>query len=191
MSAARKPVPRGLVAAPHFAADAPAASADVAIGVRAAGWRRAVPRAASLCRRAVAAALQESGAARPGESAVVLADDRLVRRLNRDWRGKDAPTNVLAFPSDPPDDPSAADPPLLGDVVIALGTVRREARSDDKPVADHLAHLVIHGTLHLLGHDHQRARQAARMEALEVAALARLGIANPYRDAHTRNGRRR
>jgi probable rRNA maturation factor len=138
----------------------------------------------------VAAAVQESGAAQPGEIAVVLADDRLVRRLNRDWRGKDAPTNVLAFPSDPPDDPTAADP-LLGDVVIALGTVRREARAEDKPIADHLAHLVIHGTLHLLGHDHQRARQAARMEALEAAALARLGIANPYRDAHTRNGRRR
>lgn len=167
------------------------ADGGVAIVMRADGWRRDVPRAAALCRRAVAATLHEAGAARSGEISVVLADDRLVRRLNRDWRGKDAPTNVLAFPSDEPDDLPVADPPLLGDVVIALGTVRREARAEKKTVADHLAHLVVHGTLHLLGHDHQTARQAARMEALETAALARLGIANPYDDAHTKSGRRR
>lgn len=182
MSTVRKPArPR-----PRDAADG-----SVAITLRADGWRRAVPRAAALCRRAVAAALQEADAVRPAEISVVLADDRLVRRLNRDWRGKDAPTNVLAFPSDEADDLTSAEPPLLGDVVIALGTVRREARADAKTVADHLAHLVVHGTLHLLGHDHQTARQAARMEALEAAALARLGIANPYRDAHTKGGRRR
>jgi probable rRNA maturation factor len=168
-----------------------AAEGGVAIALRAEGWRRAVPRAAALCRRAVAAALREAGAAQPGEISVVLADDRLLRRLNRDWRGKDAATNVLAFPSDVSDDPAAAAEPLLGDVVIALGTVRREARAEAKTVADHLAHLVVHGTLHLLGHDHQTARQAARMEALEAAALGRLGIANPYRDAQTGSGRRR
>lgn len=159
------------------------APADVAITVRASAWRRAVPGAAALCRRAVAAALDEAGARRPGEISIVLADDRMVRRLNRDWRGKDAATNVLAFPAD---DAGAATntPALLGDVVVALGTTRREARAEAKRISDHLAHLVVHGTLHLLGHDHDTDRQAARMEALEVAALERLGIANPYRDAH-------
>jgi probable rRNA maturation factor len=167
------------------------ADGAVAVMVRAEGWRRAVRGAVALCRRAVAAALDEAGVARPGEIAVVLADDRLVRRLNRDWRGKDAATNVLAFPADTPDEAPGAAPVLLGDVVIALGTTRREARAEAKVLADHLAHLVVHGTLHLLGHDHQTDRPAARMEALEAAALARMGIANPYRDTHTKARPRR
>jgi len=182
MSSARKPARRSPRAA---------ANGAVAVVVRAQGWRRAVPGATALCRRAVTAALHEAGVPKPGEIAVVLADDRLVRRLNRDWRGKDAPTNVLAFPSDSPGETPAAAPALLGDVVVALGTMRREARAEAKALAHHLAHLVVHGTLHLLGHDHQTDRQAARMEALEAAALARLGIADPYRDAHTKAGLRR
>ena len=158
----------------------------IAVAVRAAAWRRALPGAVALCRRAVAAALEEAGIPDGGEVSVVLADDRLVRRLNRDWRGKDAATNVLAFPADDANGraPAGHAPALLGDVVVALGTARREARAEAKRLADHLAHLVVHGTLHLLGHDHATDRQAARMESMEAAALARLGIANPYRGGH-------
>ena len=114
---------------------------------------------------------------------ITLTDDGEQRRLNRTWRGKDAPTNVLAFPAA---DPAAAPPPgapcLLGDVVLALGTIRREAAEQDKPFIDHLRHLVVHGVLHLLGHDHQSPAEAAAMEAREIAILAELGVPDPYRD---------
>ncbi|MGH7092280.1 MAG: rRNA maturation RNase YbeY [Stellaceae bacterium] len=114
---------------------------------------------------------------------ITLTDDGEQRRLNRTWRGKDAPTNVLAFPAT---DPAAAPPPgvpcLLGDVVLALGTIRREAAEQDKPFIDHLRHLVVHGVLHLLGHDHQNPAEAAAMETREIAILAELGVPDPYRD---------
>jgi probable rRNA maturation factor len=114
---------------------------------------------------------------------ITLADDDTQRALNRTWRGKDTPTNVLAFPiADPamPVPPGA--PLLLGDIVLAFETVRREAAEQDKPLADHLRHLVVHGVLHLLGYDHENAADAATMEAREIAILAELGVPNPYRD---------
>jgi probable rRNA maturation factor len=118
------------------------------------------------------AARSTSGA----ELAIVLTNDSAIRELNRTWRGKDAPTNVLAFPTDS----QAAPHRLLGDVVIAYETLAREAKTERKPFDHHLAHLAVHGFLHLCGYDHETDRKAAAMERLETAILARLGIPDPY-----------
>lgn len=162
----------------------------VAVLTRAAGWRRALPGRVQLARRAARAAIEAVApagtGARTGELSVVFADDALVHRLNRDWRGKDMPTNVLSFPATGAAGAPPPAPSLLGDVVIALETVAAEARAQKKPLADHVAHLVTHGVLHLLGHDHVRAAAARRMEAIEVQTLARLGVPDPYRSARPR-----
>ena len=116
---------------------------------------------------------------RPGELSLVLADDAMVRELNRDWRDKDKPTNVLSFPAeDEIDIPEA--PRMLGDVVLAFETLCREAEEQSKPLEHHLSHLVIHGVLHLLGYDHIEDTEAQEMEALEAQLLESLGISNPY-----------
>ncbi len=135
------------------------------------GWKAAVPRPEALARRAAAAALQEAGAR--GAVTVLLADDRAVKRLNGRHRAKAKPTNVLSFPADVPG--------YLGDVALALGVVRREARQAGRRTADHLAHLVAHGALHLAGHDHLRAGEARRMERAEARIMRRLGRPNPWR----------
>ena len=117
--------------------------------------------------------------ARGGELAVVLTDDRKIRALNRDWRAKDAATNVLSFPAGEP--PGARGSPcLLGDIVIAYETTEREARAERKPFMHHLAHLAVHGFLHLAGHDHESDDEADAMEQLEIAILARLDVPDPY-----------
>lgn len=130
----------------------------------------------SLIRRAVreaAAALSTSGA----ELAIVLTNDSAIRRLNRQWRGIDKATNVLSFPAKD----AGGEPPLIGDIVLAYETVGREARDQGKPFAHHLAHLAVHGYLHLLGYDHLRAKEAEAMEQLERTILRRLAIPDPYR----------
>jgi probable rRNA maturation factor len=132
-------------------------------------WDRALPGVERLVRKAARAAL---GAGKRSLT-VALADDRRVRALNKRDRRKDKPTNVLSYPS--------GDKPFLGDVVLARQTIWREARAQKKRPADHVAHLVVHGTLHLLGHDHETSEaDAERMEGLERRILARLGIADPY-----------
>ena len=144
-------------------------------------WRAAVPDARAIVRRAVRAALAVAPDPGAAEMTVMLADDALLRDLNRTWRGKDKPTNVLSFADGGPAAPEA--PRALGDVVIAFETTAAEAEAARIALADHLAHLVVHGTLHLLGFDHERARDAKVMEPMEVRALARIGIADPYRRA--------
>jgi probable rRNA maturation factor len=146
----------------------------VALRLESSAWRRRLPGAAPLVRRAARAALSIGRGRRRGDLCIVLANDRLQRRLNRDFRGADKSTNVLSF---------ASAPEGLGDVVLALETVAREAREQGKSLADHVAHLVVHGVLHLLGYDHETGRQAVRMERLEARILDRLGIADPYRVA--------
>jgi probable rRNA maturation factor len=117
------------------------------------------------------------------ELAIVLADIGLQQRLNRDYRGVDEATNVLAFPAwEPGTHAPAGAPILLGDVVLALETVAREASEHYKPIADHLRHLVVHGVLHLLGYDHMTPTEAAVMEGLERLILVELGVPDPYRD---------
>lgn len=110
------------------------------------------------------------------EVAIALSSDEQVRALNRSFRGKDAPTNVLSFPSRA----GAAEQGFLGDIALASETIAREAADMGLPPADHLQHLVVHGLLHLLGHDHEEEADAQAMEALETKILARLGIADPY-----------
>jgi len=117
------------------------------------------------------------------ELCIVLADDTEQQRLNSVFRGQDTPTNVLAFPAWKPGMRSPPGAPLLlGDIVLAFETVAREAGEQGKPFADHLRHLIVHGVLHLLGHDHQTADAASMMESLETVILAELGVADPYRD---------
>lgn len=148
-------------------------------------WRRGLADPARVCRRAARSALASAfGETRPVELCVRLADDGVVAELNDRFRGRRGPTNVLSFPQHEPDVLQAMDDHgaalMLGDVVLAYETVAREATRDGKALADHLAHLVVHGVLHLLGLDHVRDADAARMEAMEVSALARLGIGDPY-----------
>ena len=134
----------------------------------------------ALARKAVTAALAEAGAdGGPSELSIVFTDDASIRTLNAGWRGKDKPTNVLSFPAFPTK-PGDRLPPMLGDVVLAAGTVAREAELEEKPFDHHLLHLMIHGTLHLLGYDHETEADAEIMEALERRALARLAIPDPY-----------
>jgi probable rRNA maturation factor len=159
----------------------------IAVVVAAPEWPRRLRGAVSVARRAAYAALR-AGRARPaGEVSVVLGDNRLSRRLNRTWRGKDKPTNVLSFPATDSVTPKAA-PLLLGDVVIAGGVVAAEATAQGKRLSAHLTHLVVHGVLHLLGHDHERDADARRMEALEVRILRGLGVRNPYEEVPFENG---
>lgn len=139
----------------------------------------------AAARRAVRAGAAAAGLTLPTrvELAVKLADDSCQRRLNRDWRGRDRPTNVLAFPAWSPGEnlPEAAPLPL-GDVVLAFETVSREAREQRKDLVGHVSHLTVHGVLHLLGYDHGTPSDAARMETLEASILAGLGFPDPYRD---------
>jgi probable rRNA maturation factor len=137
------------------------------IAVQAEGWGDC----ASLAQAAVSAASAELESPREGELSLVLSDNAQVQVLNRDYRGKDAPTNVLSFPQTGP---------LLGDIVLARETVAREALEKGVSFEAHAVHLIIHGWLHLQGFDHQTDETAATMEAIEIAALARLGIDNPY-----------
>ena len=155
-------------------------SHTIAVTVESEAWLAAVTDPDRLCRRAVSAVLERETKA-PAEVSVLLADDALVTTLNRDYRGQDRPTNVLSFPAGDPAWPGPPEPALLGDVVVALDTVRREAEAEGRPLADHLTHLLVHGTLHLLGYDHASDDEAQTMEALEVELLAGLGVGDPYR----------
>jgi probable rRNA maturation factor len=129
--------------------------------------------------RAVAATFAETGTKGSSELSIVFSDDAHIRALNAGWRGKDKPTNVLSFPAFPHSGGGPM-PPMLGDIVLAAETVARESALENKPLQHHITHLVIHGLLHLLGHDHETDAEADEMEGLERAALARLAIPDPY-----------
>ena len=145
-------------------------------------WPEALESALAATAAAVLSQCLTTGAATV-ELGLTLADDEAVQALNRDHRGQDKPTNVLSFPlveggGFEPEAPGA--PLLLGDVVLAYQTVAREATEQGKHLADHAVHLVVHGVLHLLGHDHGCDDEADAMERLEAAILCKLGIADPY-----------
>jgi len=162
------------------------------VTVQLATRRRGVPHARTLAawaRETFAAAERKRVPAGPLGLTIRIVGAAESRRLNRTWRGKDKPTNVLSFPTlDTAAEPwlSAAAADLehpLGDLVICAPVVAREAREQKKPSSAHWAHMVVHGVLHLLGYDHECEPDAARMEGLEIRILQRMGIANPYLDA--------
>lgn len=153
----------------------PAGTADpvIDIEIEEPAWTRAEPDAQALVRAAAAAALAHEAAGAVGVC-ILLADDAAVAALNRDFRGKDGPTNVLSFPA--PDNPEGS----LGDIALAFGVCAREAAEQGKTLADHLQHLAVHGVLHLLGYDHIADDEAEAMEGLERVILADLGVSDPY-----------
>jgi probable rRNA maturation factor len=134
------------------------------------------PRAAETVEHAIAAAAEAIDAPL-GEVVVMLADDETIRSLNRDWRKIDKPTNVLSFPAGKT---PGIEPVMLGDIVIAYETLTRECEEEDRVFLNHLAHLAVHGFLHLMGYDHQNDSDAEAMEQLETAILARLDMPDPY-----------
>jgi len=123
-----------------------------------------------------AAPAQGSRPAVEGEVCIRVVDEAEARRLNRDYRRKDAPTNVLSFPARI-DLPEAL---VWGDVVVCAPVVAKEAEAQSKQYQDHFAHMVVHGVLHLLGYDHQTSAEAAAMEKLEIRILDRFGVSDPY-----------
>ena len=151
---------------------------DVAVGY--AVPRAGIPAAVSF-RKWVAAAL--AGRIREADLAVRIVGSKEGRALNHHYRGKDYATNVLSFPAELPEGlPKGVKLPLLGDRVLCAPVVAREAKEQGKPLSAHYAHLTVHGTLHLLGWDHEDAREAECMEQLEREILAGLGLPDPYTD---------
>ena len=162
----------------------------VSLTIDGAAWEAVLADPEPLCRQAIWATLRRAAPAAwltSSEVSVLLCDDARMRELNRSHRGQDRATNVLSFPAQELDPERAVPAPLqgpvlLGDIVLAAETVRGEAAAEGKPTADHLCHLLVHGCLHLLGHDHQTTAGARRMERLERLVLADIGISDPYRE---------
>ena len=160
-------------------ADASSVTLEVEIERHGDSWRDAVFNR-GLIEQAARATIRAAPALPRGtyQVTLVLTDDAEMRALNRTWRGKDAATNVLSFPTHE----KVKGPGLLGDVVIAFETTSKEARAQHIAFDNHVAHLVVHGVLHLVGLDHIEDAEAERMEAIERTVLASLGIADPYAD---------
>ena len=161
-----KPVPGRAALPPH-----------IDVQIQSPQWARQ-PMAEQTARAAV---LATAGALStgPGEVSIVLTDDATIRSLNRDWRGIDKPTNVLSFPATGPT--TGEDTRLLGDIVIAFETLERECADENREFLHHLAHLAVHGFLHLNGYDHETNAQAEEMEGLESRIMAHLDMPDPYR----------
>lgn len=182
-------------------------NAEIIVSAPCGAWQARLPGALTLCRRAALAAVEDAklGAAIAAlasgglamEASIVLADDDFVRKLNREYRGRDEATNVLAFATFDAPGPAPAQaqgqelkgdlggdggvgPVLLGDVVIAFDTVAAEAEGQGKSFEAHLCHMAVHGMLHLLGYDHDGEGPAATMERLETLILQRMGYPDPY-----------
>ena len=136
-------------------------------------WTDAISDLTDLCATALNAGAAQMSAS--GEVSLLLTNNDSIQTLNKDWRGKDKPTDVLSFPSDP------MDRPFLGDIALAFGVTQTDAAARNLSLPQHVSHLLIHGLLHLLGHDHKDDTEAAEMESLEIAALASLGWPDPYR----------
>jgi probable rRNA maturation factor len=155
---------------------------DIEVSEISIAWR-ILPESDSLARRAIQASGAIAGVAlaEGAEIGVQFADDSHMRALNRQWRNIDQPTNVLSFPAFGTSGLAIA--PMLGDIVLAFETIQREAGAESKTLADHTAHLIVHGFLHLIGFDHMSDAEAETMEQMEIRILAELGIADPYSPA--------
>jgi probable rRNA maturation factor len=165
----------------------------IVLTVATADWREAIDHLEERCERIVAATLQRSTTTswlRRSEVSILLSHDDEIRELNHQYRGRDQSTNVLSFPNFDLDQGQAltSEPPgpmpphqvLLGDVALSFQRLSEEAAEQKKPLLDHFAHLLVHGTLHLLGYDHQDDEQAEVMEGIEESVLASLGLVAPY-----------
>ena len=142
-------------------------------------WNDTLPDAASLAERAVAAGFAKAGYTDAAMICVMLTNDAQIQVLNRDYRGQDKPTNVLSFPTEAtPAFPGET--PALGDIALAYETVAREADGAGRVFMEHYQHLIVHASLHLIGYTHNAEQDAEDMESLEIAALAGLGVSNPY-----------
>jgi probable rRNA maturation factor len=166
---------------------APMAEAEIDVVIEDESWAGLHPALEEAARAAAAAALAAAEAEGPVDGrpaglplavTIVFDGDARVRLLNNEYRGKDKPTNVLSFPMLETEGGRF----LLGDIVLARETVQREAEEQGKSFADHLIHLIVHGTLHLIGYDHMDNAEAEEMESLEIRILADMGIENPYSD---------
>ena len=144
---------------------------DIDIAINDPEWEVLRQDLSELAGQAVKSAVSVLSEPSQGELSIAFVDDAAIQILNRDYRDKDKPTNVLSFPMEGA---------LLGDIVLARETIAREAKEQNKNLHDHLTHLIIHGFLHVLGYDHVDETNAADMEALEIKALAQMGIDNPY-----------
>jgi probable rRNA maturation factor len=149
------------------------AALSVDVLVQSPKWKEHRSVTASV-RRAINAAADEISSP-SGEVAVVLTNDAAIRKLNKQWRKIDKPTNVLSFPAT-----GGRQDMLLGDIVIAYETLKRESRDEEKDFIHHLSHLAVHGFLHLMGYDHQNDSEAETMEELERVIMARLRMPDPY-----------
>ncbi len=171
-------------------------TATIAVAIEADGWSGALADPEALVAEAASAALSAACPdLGPATISLLLADDSAVSALNRDWRGKDGPTNVLSFPAtetrvvETPEPEFEGVPLELGDIALAFETVPRARRPNKASrSADHTRHLTVHGVLHLLGYDHVVEAEAEQMEALETRILAGLGVADPYRSPRARHG---
>jgi probable rRNA maturation factor len=160
---------------------------DIQLGVEAGNWpsepdlqafsRRVLEGAAAYLAEHTGQPFPED----PIELSLVFTDDADIRGINAEWRGQDKPTNVLSFPAFPLA-PGGSPGPMLGDIIVAEETLRREALDQAIAFDDHLSHLLVHGFLHLFGYDHMTDEEATVMEGLEIRILAELGLENPYRD---------
>ena len=165
----------------------PTSRLDIQLGIEAGNWpteneleifsKRILEQAATY----LADGAGQPFAAAPVEISLVFTNDDDIKTINAEWRGLDKPTNVLSFPAFPLQ-PGGKPGPMLGDIILAEETLRREALDLGKPFEDHLAHLLVHGFLHLFGYDHMTDEEAAVMEGLEIRILAELGLDNPYGD---------
>jgi probable rRNA maturation factor len=165
----------------HAGSDEPPLSLDIDVVHDGGDWET-VAGAETLVRTAAAALAAELPLGR-SEACIALSNDAQIAELNGSYRGKPAPTNVLSFPAGFTIPIGDDDPRFLGDVVLALETLQREAAELGLPIEHHMQHLVVHGLLHLLGYDHGTDQEAQAMESLEVRILRRLGIADPYATA--------
>ncbi len=153
--------------------------------VDAPAWTTEIDNIEAMCRAAIRAALAVAPAYRRGQAiSVLLTDDAAMRRFNLSYRGQDKATNVLSFPARAEAEDAGVEnlgqPPWLGDIAVGLEAAMREAEDEDKPLADHVCHLIVHGTLHLLGYDHEDDADARIMERLEAQVLVGLGVPDPY-----------
>ena len=158
---------------------------DISVSIECEDWNVVADVEGTAIAAAVAALRSQHNDDGDCELSIVLADDARVTELNQRWRNKSGATNVLSFPVAETVATGDDEPRFIGDIILASGAVTKEATLLGKPLATHLSHLIVHGVLHLLGYDHPDEESAKRMHAAETAALALIGLPDPYMEYET------